>query len=151
MKEIWAWFKPGTKVKRYILLQIASISVFVFSLISLLRQEVLVPKTLIAYIALLTLSVFGIFFSFLFAQKSILATTLKNISKRSKNLELRRLMYADPSRKRGPRVVIIGGGSGLSNILKSLKEYTTNITTVIDVSESAEINNDYSRNAKGTG
>ena len=150
MKEIWAWFKPGTKVKRYILLQIASISVFVFSLISLLRQEVLVPKTLIAYIALLTLSVFGIFFSFLFAQKSILATTLKNISKRSKNLELRRLMYADPSRKRGPRVVIIGGGSGLSNILKSLKEYTTNITTVIDVSESAEINNDYSRNAKVT-
>lgn len=150
MRQILAWFKPGTKVKRFILMQIVSIAAFVYSLLNLLSKEQLSQKTLFAYIGLLTISAFGIFFSFLLAQRSILATTLRNISKKSKNIELKRLMYADPTRKKGPRVVIIGGGSGLSNILKSLKEYTTNITTVIDVSESAEINNDYSKNAKVT-
>ncbi|MDF2865428.1 MAG: hypothetical protein K0R72_237 [Clostridia bacterium] len=150
MREILEWLRPGTRVKRYIVIQIISIAVFVFCVITLRDVYDLNKKMLIAYIALITLSLFGIVFSFLIAQKNILTLTLKNISKKSKNTELRRLIYSDPSRKKGPRVVIIGGGSGLSNILQSLKEYTANITTVIDVSESEEINNDYTKNARVT-
>lgn len=150
MREILEWLRPGTRVKRYILLQILSIAVFVFCIITLRDVYDLNKKMLVAYIALITLSLFGIVFSFLISQKNILTLTLKNLSKKSKNTELRRLIYADPSRKKGPRVVIIGGGSGLSNILQSLKEYTANITTVIDVSESEEINNDYTKNARVT-
>lgn len=150
MREILEWLRPGTRIKRYILLQIVSIAVFVFCIITLRDVYDLNKKMLIAYIALITVSLFGIIFSFLIAQKNILTLTLKNISKRSKNTELKRLIYADPARKKGARVVIIGGGSGLSNILQSLKEYTANITTVIDVSESEEINNDYSKNARVT-
>lgn len=150
MREILEWLRPGTRVKRYILLQIVSIATFVFCVITLRDVYDLNKTMLIAYICLITLSLFGIIFSFLISQKNILSLTLKNISKKSKNTELRRLIYSDPSRKKGQRVVIIGGGSGLSNILQSLKEYTANITTVIDVSESEEINNDYSKNARVT-
>jgi uncharacterized cofD-like protein len=150
MREILEWLRPGTRVKRYILLQIISIAIFTFCIITLRDVSELSKKMLIAYIVLITISLFGVVFSFLIAQKNILTLTLKNISKRSKNTELRRLIYSDPSRKKGPRVVIIGGGSGLSNILQSLKEYTANITTVIDVSESEEINNDYTKNARVT-
>ncbi|MEG1705499.1 MAG: YvcK family protein [Clostridia bacterium] len=150
MREILQWLRPGTRVKRYILLQIISIAIFVFCVITLRDVYDLNRNMLIAYICLITLSLFGIVFSFLIAQKNILSLTLKNISKKSKNTELRRLIYSDPSRKKGQRVVIIGGGSGLSNILQSLKEYTANITTVIDVSESEEINNDYTKNARVT-
>ena len=150
MREILEWLRPGTRVKRYILLQIVSIAVFVFCVITLRDVYDLSKNMLTAYIALITLSLFGIVFSFLIAQKTILTLTLKNISKKSKSTELRRLIYSDPSRKKGPRVVIIGGGSGLSNILQNLKEYTANITTVIDVSESEEINNDYTKNARVT-
>ena len=35
MKEILEWFKPGTRVKRYIGLQILSIAVLIFCVISL--------------------------------------------------------------------------------------------------------------------
>ena len=150
MKNILAWLKPGTGVKRYILLQIISIAVFIACVMKLISIEVITPTDLIIYVTLITVSLFGIVFSFLLAQKRILTVTLKNISKKNKNTELRNLIYADPSRKKGPKIVIIGGGSGLSNILQSLKEYTSNITTVIDVSESEEINNDYSKNAKVT-
>ncbi|HEX8990568.1 MAG TPA: gluconeogenesis factor YvcK family protein, partial [Anaerolineales bacterium] len=38
-------------------------------------------------------------------------------------------------RDRGPRVVAIGGGHGLSNLLRGLKEHTRNITAVVTVAD----------------
>ncbi len=35
----------------------------------------------------------------------------------------------------GPRIVVIGGGTGLSTMLRGLKEYTSNITAVVTVSD----------------
>ena len=49
-------------------------------------------------------------------------------------IRIRQLLYGDPRLKKGPRVVVIGGGSGLPNLLKGLKEYTSNITAVVNVS-----------------
>jgi len=38
-------------------------------------------------------------------------------------------------RKKGARVVVIGGGTGLSTLLKGLKKYTDNITAVVAVTD----------------
>lgn len=35
----------------------------------------------------------------------------------------------------GPKVVVIGGGSGLPNLLRGLKHYTTNITAIVTVAD----------------
>ena len=32
---------------------------------------------------------------------------------------------------KGPKIVIIGGGTGLGNILKGIKEHTSNITAIV--------------------
>ncbi|MBX9725159.1 MAG: YvcK family protein, partial [Candidatus Obscuribacterales bacterium] len=37
--------------------------------------------------------------------------------------------------ERGPRVVVIGGGTGLSNLLKGLKGFTNNITAIVTVGD----------------
>lgn len=37
--------------------------------------------------------------------------------------------------KRGPKIVVIGGGTGLSVLLRGLKEYTSNITAVVTVAD----------------
>jgi uncharacterized cofD-like protein len=37
--------------------------------------------------------------------------------------------------KRGPRVVVVGGGTGLSNLLGGLKQYTSNLTAVVTVAD----------------
>ncbi|NPV69619.1 MAG: YvcK family protein [Firmicutes bacterium] len=37
--------------------------------------------------------------------------------------------------ERGPRIVAIGGGSGLSVLLRGLKEYTNNITAIVTVAD----------------
>lgn len=37
--------------------------------------------------------------------------------------------------RRGPRIVVIGGGTGLSVLLRGLKNYTTNITAIVSVTD----------------
>jgi len=37
--------------------------------------------------------------------------------------------------KRGPRIVAVGGGTGLPNVLSSLKHYTSNLTAVVTVAD----------------
>ena len=36
---------------------------------------------------------------------------------------------------RGPRIVAIGGGTGLSTLLRGLKEHTSNLTAIVTVAD----------------
>lgn len=131
MRSLLEWLKPGTHVKRYILLQLLSVAVLIFSVIMLIQSPEVDLKRLVAYIALITLSLFGIAFSFIIAQRNILILSLKNISGKTQDVNLKKLLYENTALKKGPRVVVIGGGSGLSNILRGLKEHTANITAIV--------------------
>ena len=44
-------------------------------------------------------------------------------------------VYRHRQRERGPKVVAIGGGTGLSTLLRGLKEYTSNITAIVTVAD----------------
>lgn len=131
MKTFLEWLKPGVRVKRYVLLQLISIATLAYSVITLATREILTPKILVAYIALITLSLFTTVYSFMLAQRNILKVTLKNMAYKDKNIDIRRLLYTESMLKKGPKVVIIGGGKGLSNILSGLKEFTSNITSIV--------------------
>jgi len=45
------------------------------------------------------------------------------------------LLYRHRQRDHGPRLVTIGGGTGLSSLLRGLKEHTTNITAIVTVAD----------------
>jgi uncharacterized cofD-like protein len=45
------------------------------------------------------------------------------------------LVYQKRSLARGPRIVAIGGGTGLSTLLRGLKQHTSNITAVVTVAD----------------
>jgi uncharacterized cofD-like protein len=45
------------------------------------------------------------------------------------------VIYARRSLKRGPKIVVIGGGTGLSVLLRGLKEYTSNLTAIVSVAD----------------
>jgi len=49
--------------------------------------------------------------------------------------EVAQTVYQHRQRGRGPRVVVIGGGTGLSTLLRGLKEYTSNITAIVTVAD----------------
>lgn len=50
--------------------------------------------------------------------------------------ELVNILYQRRYLERGPKIVAVGGGHGLSNILLALKEYTSNITAIVTVADS---------------
>jgi len=131
MKIILEWLKPGTKVKRYIILQLISLAALSYSIITLWTREIIEPRVLIAYIALITISLFLTIYSFLLAQRNILKTTLKNMGEKEKNVDIKRLLTTETALRKGAKIVMLGGGKGLSNILSGLKEYTYNITSIV--------------------
>jgi uncharacterized cofD-like protein len=45
------------------------------------------------------------------------------------------IIYQHRHLKRGPKVVAIGGGTGLSTLLRGLKEYTSNLTAIVTVAD----------------
>ncbi len=45
------------------------------------------------------------------------------------------LIYQKKSLARGPRVVVIGGGTGQSTLLRGLKEHTSNLTAIVAVAD----------------
>lgn len=52
-----------------------------------------------------------------------------------KKIDLLSTIYYKRQLKRGPRVVAIGGGTGLPVLLHGLKEYTNNITAIVTVAD----------------
>src|SRR5690606_7697323 len=45
------------------------------------------------------------------------------------------IVFEQRQLKRGPRVVAIGGGTGLSTLLRGIKEYTSNITAIVTMAD----------------
>ncbi len=70
---------------------------------------------------------------FLFGSWRLLGALLEPFPQRSEPLV--ELIYQKRSLARGPRVVAIGGGTGLSTLLRGLKEVTSNITAVVTVAD----------------
>ena len=131
IRVLLEWLRPGVKVKRYIFLQLASIAALVYAISTLYFRENMAFRTLICYIALITVSLFMTVYSFILAQRSILTATLRGLAYKGKNVDIRKLLYTESVLNKGPKIVIIGGGKGLSNILGGLKEFTSNITSIV--------------------
>jgi uncharacterized cofD-like protein len=63
-------------------------------------------------------------------QRSILAPFLTN-----GNENVIDIIHQHRHRQRGPKIVAIGGGTGLSTLLRGLKEYTDNLTAIVTVAD----------------
>jgi uncharacterized cofD-like protein len=49
-------------------------------------------------------------------------------------------------REKGPRVVVVGGGNGLSSLLRGLKEFSTNLTAIVTVADDGGSSGELRRN-----
>ncbi len=139
----WKWLYPGIGVKRWLLLLtlgITGISLgFTYFLVNIYRQQPLpaifyyltlqfVPR--LARAALFGgLGLVAVMIAVVQLSRSLLAPFLRP------GQEVAKEVYQHRQRSRGPKVVVIGGGTGLSTLLRGLKEYTTNITAIVTVAD----------------
>jgi len=134
------WLYPGLRVKRWILLASISMGLIVTALllgfgegivVSLHRALPLGGTPWIAHAlmaGLLALGVLGFGFSILRLVRSMARSLAPRRAARPSTMIYRRRIL-----DRGPRVVAIGGGTGLSTLLRGLKEETSNITAIVTV------------------
>lgn len=130
------WLKPGIKVKRWVLFAFLGILLIAFGFTELVNRRVYDIYYKIFYIFLNITGIFVIYISATEAMKSIIVMINKGylkISLNSKKMES--LIYEKRLLVRGPKIVVIGGGTGLSTMLRGLKYYTSNITAVVTVGD----------------
>ena len=64
-----------------------------------------------------------------------LIRSLRHVRSRTQNLTFFHSLYVNRVLSSGPKITVIGGGSGLPNLLRGLKLYTSNITAVVTVAD----------------
>ncbi|HVB77001.1 MAG TPA: gluconeogenesis factor YvcK family protein [Candidatus Nitrosotalea sp.] len=139
------WLTPGLEVKRWLLLLLVAILIIDLGLsyaLKALYTETqglpavtyyvtlqFIPKLLRAFLfgfvglGLLTLAV-------VMLQRSVIGPLLPGSSR-----SMAEVIYAFRTRSRGPRMVAIGGGTGMSTLLRGLKDHTANLSAIVTVAD----------------
>lgn len=122
-------------INKWIALQVLSVILVVVSSV-LLGIHVRSNKAIV--IICVALIVFGLFI-FIVAANKTLRCILDLLNKLSNNMmdtkKIESVLCESKELKRGPRVVLIGGGTGLSNLLRGMKKFTSNITAIVTVAD----------------
>jgi uncharacterized cofD-like protein len=144
--EFIKWLYPGMHIKRWLLLLMAGVAMAGLGIAYLLR-EVYVSFTFPPIFYYLTLQFIpywgrGLIFVGGAAAAITIATWQLNSSiisalmpHQNGHRSLVDVIYSHRLLRRGPKIVAIGGGTGLSTLLRGLKEYTSNITAIVTVAD----------------
>jgi uncharacterized cofD-like protein len=141
------WLRPGVGVKRWLVVAFVGLFLIALAVAAVLRMVLAdrpVDDPLHSIVEILTLQslptelrwslplALGLVL-FIYGSWRLLRVLVEPY--RSAQEPLAELLYQRRLRARGPRVVAIGGGTGLSALLRGLKEVTSNITAVVTVAD----------------
>ena len=130
------WFKPGIKVKRWIAFGLFGVLLIAFGFTELVTHRVYDMYYKLFYICLNITGVFVIYISITEGMKSVIALMNKGYIKMSlDSKKIETLITEKRLLVKGPKIVVIGGGTGLSTMLRGLKYYTSNITAIVTVGD----------------
>ena len=136
------WLLPGLQVKRWFILTFLGTIflilgiLFVFNLdpvygvVAFLKAVVSYLNPQIVGLFLLAMGVVALYLG----SKKMNVSILDAISPQDRDYILENL-YKRRKLNKGPKIVVIGGGTGLSTILKGLKTITNNLTAVVTVGD----------------
>lgn len=144
-RSLLKWLYPGMHVKRWLALLLLGVAIMGLGIAYLLR-EVYVTYTFPGVFYYLTLQFFprwarGLLFVGMSLSMIMLAVWHLNRSLLSAVMLPGRtgrmvdIVYNARFRSRGPRIVAIGGGTGLSQLLLGLKEHSGNLTAIVTVGD----------------
>lgn len=122
------WFYPGMRVKRWLILAAAGLLLFGMGS-ALLMVEGSIPLRLFS-LSILLGGLFSVGFGGVWMMRSLLEAVSPSHTK-----DLAELVFQQRYLQKGPKLVVIGGGTGLSTLLHGLKPYTTNLTAIVTVAD----------------
>lgn len=143
MKSFFEWFKASTKVKRWILLILVGMILMCYGISKILVSEEMSFFELTKVIVIFVAGFLAIATSVVFIQKRSLEIIIEanntNETGKKAKLNIKSLIFNKKVYEEGPKVVIIGGGQGLNNVIEGFKKYTNNITAIVTMSDYGNI------------
>ncbi len=128
MTEISKWFYPGIRVKRWLLTVLLGLFIVALGAVFFADQH-----RLVSFFGLVIIAC-GIVFVLLGVLKVLVSFISLFLPEHERDLV--KVLYQRRYLERGPKIVAIGGGHGLSNLLFGLKQYTSNLTAIVTVADS---------------
>lgn len=148
------WLRVGLGIKRWLILAVFGTFIFAFSIIMLLEYsqkqyvgalvEYIFPHAVydyyyagVPYVLLSAISLIGLL---LFSYSIVTLINRMNMLLQSSNAKVHEdqlidMIYARLKKQKGAKIVAFGGGTGLSTLLRGLKNITENITAIVTVSD----------------
>jgi uncharacterized cofD-like protein len=126
--KAFKWLYPGMWVKRWIMLAVLGIILISMGFVTVILEQNATNKTFAGIIIIV--GILAVVTGVKRIIKSFVAILLP-----SSEGELVDRVYQKRVLERGPKVVVIGGGTGLSTLLHGLKEYTSNITAIVTMAD----------------
>lgn len=129
LRTLFKWLYPGIGIKRWIGLSAFGVALLILGTAHLRIDELWPLRVLDAIVVTsgIIILILGI--------KRIIRSFIAVFMPSSRATELVDILYRQKHLSRGPRIVAIGGGTGLSVLLSGLKEYTSNITAIVTVAD----------------
>ena len=136
MKKFFSWFKNSTRIKRWMFIILIGIVLTCFGFSIILTSEKLDIKNLILVISTFVLGFVLFVIGIVFIQKRNLEILIENnkVNANANNNSDVKNLISKSIYEKGPNIVVIGGGNGINNILRGLKNYTSNLTAIVPVS-----------------
>jgi uncharacterized cofD-like protein len=134
--KLMKWLKPGIKVKRWVALGSMGILFIVFAAVEFFNRNSIDNNYKYFYVFLILAGIIILYISITQGIGVVISLINKgylNVSIDSTKLE--NLIYEKRLLVKGPKIVAIGGGTGLSTMLRGLKYYTSNITAIVTVGD----------------
>lgn len=143
-REATKWLYPGLGVKRWLLVVLAGLLVFMSGLFFFWTQGIIYQNKVRLMLEFLSsisphpvwsflLLVSGILLLFWGLQQ--MGNAIASILLPHHGRRLVEKLYSRRYLEKGPKIVALGGGTGLSVLIRGLKEYTSNITAVVTVTD----------------
>ena len=129
------WFTSKAKMKRWMLLILVGVVLVGYGISNLLYFNTLGLAEILKIVVSFVIGFTAIVIGFVFMQKRTLELLIEESDTRKETQNINKLIFNKKVYNQGPKIVVIGGGSGLNTVLKGLKNYTDNITAIVTVSD----------------
>ena len=133
--QFFKWLYPGIGIKRWIVLCLLGLGLI--SAVALAAVKAISKTSVLLAALAMAVLIFGIFLVYM-AIKNVIRIFVRALMPAHRDGRLVDIVVQQrqsESLSRGPRLVAVGGGTGLSTLLSGIKLFTSNITAIVTVTD----------------
>ncbi|MBW9155581.1 YvcK family protein [Clostridium sp. FP2] len=128
--------KPGVNIKRWVLVGIIGIFLLFYGVNEFINKKYLWSIKSAFPVFFIGIGVLILYIALMQIIKSfIILINIGNVDVAIDSKNFGDLIYEKRALVKGPKIVVIGGGTGLATMLRGLKKYTNNITAIVTVAD----------------